>query len=81
LNVDGTPRTQLEFYQAELNFLRTENAALRDQNQQLKDKELEQLRRELASKKEDRDCTKIFTLVFAGIGVFILFIIALSRFM
>ncbi|GAA6023724.1 hypothetical protein JCM11491_002681 [Sporobolomyces phaffii] len=80
LNVDGSPRTQLEFYQAELNFLRTENATLRDQNQKLKDRELEQLRDELKSKKDDRDCTKIFTLVFAVIAVFIVFCIALARF-
>ncbi|GAA5875727.1 hypothetical protein JCM16303_003970 [Sporobolomyces ruberrimus] len=78
--VDGTSRSQIEFYEKELNYLRTENARLRDLDQQRKDKEVEQLRRELGVRKMDRDCRNYTLYVLAGFAGFILAVVLLVKY-
>ncbi|GAA5942265.1 uncharacterized protein JCM15063_002953 [Sporobolomyces koalae] len=66
LTVDGNTRSQLEFYERELGWLRTENANLRQEIKTIKEEELQQLKSQLAEKKDNRECLQITGMMAAG---------------
>ncbi|GAA5826256.1 hypothetical protein JCM5353_008810 [Sporobolomyces roseus] len=80
-HVDGTPRTQLEFYHKELSWLREENAKLKEENLALRQREIDELRAEVKERKGNRECGQIALYLVGGILSFFVFIALFAKIM